>query len=130
MQFELVSPERSLASLQVTEVQIPGADGDLTAMENHAPLVTTLRAGVLKVSGPEGAQEYAVTGGFAEIGADGTTVLAEKAVLAADMTQDMMADLISAASAAVENAKADAKDMVAKQYADLEALADALGLKA
>ena len=43
MQFDLVSPERSLASLDVTAVQIPGADGDMTAMADHAPTITTLR---------------------------------------------------------------------------------------
>ena len=46
MQFDLVSPERRLASMQVTSVQIPGADGDMTAMEGHAPTITTLRPGV------------------------------------------------------------------------------------
>ena len=53
MQFDLVSPERRLASLQVTSVQIPGADGDMTAMEGHAPTITTLRPGILSVEGPE-----------------------------------------------------------------------------
>ena len=70
MQFDLVSPERRLASLKVTSVQIPAAAGDLTAMPDHAPLITTLRPGILKVEGPDGAQSYAVTGGFAEISGD------------------------------------------------------------
>ena len=47
LQFDLVSPERRLASVQASEVQIPGADGDLTAMEGHAPTITTLRPGIL-----------------------------------------------------------------------------------
>ncbi len=47
LQFDLVSPERKLASVQATEVQIPGADGDLTAMEGHAATITTLRPGIL-----------------------------------------------------------------------------------
>ncbi|MDO7732626.1 MAG: F0F1 ATP synthase subunit epsilon, partial [Paracoccaceae bacterium] len=45
VQFDLVSPERRLASVQAVEVQIPGADGDMTAMEGHAPTITTLRPG-------------------------------------------------------------------------------------
>ena len=49
MQFDLVSPERRLASAQVASVQIPGADGDMTAMPDHAPTITTLRPGILKV---------------------------------------------------------------------------------
>ena len=45
LQFELVSPERSLASLQVTEVQLPGTDGDMTAMADHAPVITNTASG-------------------------------------------------------------------------------------
>ena len=81
MQFNLVSPERGLASLQASAVQIPGADGDLTAMPDHAPVITTLRPGVLTVSGDGGETRYAVTGGFAEITPEGTSVLAERAVV-------------------------------------------------
>ena len=61
LQFDLVSPERRLASVVASEVQIPGADGDLTAMEGHAPTITTLRPGVLKVVSTEGAKAYVVT---------------------------------------------------------------------
>jgi len=75
MQFDLVSPERRLASMQVQAVLVPGADGDLTAMADHAPLITTLRPGMLRVESGEGNQEYLVTGGFAEIGT-GLSVLA------------------------------------------------------
>ena len=78
MQFDLVSPERLLASLQVTSVQIPGADGDMTAMADHAPIITTLRPGILSVSGPSGNSDYAVTGGFAEVSATGTSVLPKR----------------------------------------------------
>ena len=54
MQFALVSPERRLASMQVQAVLVPGADGDLTAMADHAPLITTLRPGMLRVESGEG----------------------------------------------------------------------------
>ena len=47
MQFDLVTPERKLASVAAREVRIPGADGDLTAMPDHAPLITTLRPGIV-----------------------------------------------------------------------------------
>ena len=79
MQFDLVSPERKLASGQVRAVQIPGADGDLTAMPEHAATITTLRPGLLTSEGPEGNTRYVVTGGFAEITPQGTSVLAERA---------------------------------------------------
>ena len=62
LQFDLVSPERKLASVQATEVQIPGTDGDLTAMEGHAATITTLRPGILKAVSAQGTQAVAVTG--------------------------------------------------------------------
>jgi len=128
MQFDLVSPERSLASLQAASVQIPGADGDMTAMPDHAPTITTLRPGILTVNGPAGESSYAVTGGFAEISAAGTSVLAEKAVPTSDMTAAEMDALIAEASEAAANAAAEDKDAANKALADMEALKAALGI--
>jgi F-type H+-transporting ATPase subunit epsilon len=131
LQFNLVSPERSLASLQVTEVQIPGADGDMTAMADHAPTITTLRPGVLKVTGPEGTAEFVVTGGFAEIGDDGISVLAEQAIAKADMDQATLKGLVDAATdafAKAQEAKSEGVDDIAKNLADVVALGDALGI--
>ncbi len=95
LQFDLVSPERKLASVAATEVQIPGADGDLTAMEGHSPTITTLRPGVLRVIGASGTQAYVVTGGFAEITASGVSVLAERAVPLEDATPALMDSLVA-----------------------------------
>ncbi len=128
MQFDLVSPERALASLQASAVQIPGADGDMTAMPDHAPTITTLRPGVLTVEGPDGTSSYAVTGGFAEINAEGTSVLAEKAIPTADITADDMDALIALAKDAADNAAAENKDAAAKTLADMEALRAALNV--
>jgi F-type H+-transporting ATPase subunit epsilon len=77
LQFDLVSPERRLASVAAREVQIPGADGDMTAMADHAPMITTLRPGVLRVVHGGGSDDYVVSGGFAEVTAGGVSVLAE-----------------------------------------------------
>lgn len=128
MQFDLVSPERSLASQQATSVQIPGADGDMTAMPDHAPTITTLRAGVLSVSGPEGDVEYVVTGGFAEISAEGTSVLAEKAMPVSEVKAADLDALIAQASEAAAAATPEAKDAADKAVADLEALRAALNV--
>lgn len=97
LQFDLVSPERKLASIAATEVQIPGADGDLTAMEGHSPTITTLRPGVLRVIGASGTQAYVVTGGFAEITATGVSVLAERAIPLEDATPALMETLVAEA---------------------------------
>jgi F-type H+-transporting ATPase subunit epsilon len=128
LQFDLVSPERSVASLAVTEVQIPGADGDMTAMQGHAPVITTLCAGVLKIDGPEGSQDYVVTGGFAEISADSITVLAEKAMLLSDAKADELDALVATASEVAAAATGALKDAADKQLADLEALRVEIGV--
>lgn len=136
MQFDLVSPERMLASEKVTEVQIPGADGDMTAMADHAPTITTLRPGVLKVEGPLGASEYVVTGGFAEIGSGGISVLAECAIPRSEMTQahldEMIAEAAAAHKAARDAADADqgAVDDAVKLVADMVAMGGHIGLSA
>jgi len=134
MHFSLVSPERSLAAMQVTEVQIPGAEGDLTAMPAHAPTITTLRPGLLRASGPEGVSEYLVTGGFAEIGAEGVTVLAERAMPRGDVTQKDFDALLAEAAELHEKAKATLVnqpgpvDDAAKLLADMVAVGTHIGL--
>ena len=121
-QFDLVSPERRLASLEASEVQIPGADGDMTAMPDHAPVVTTLRPGILTVEMDGGEQQFAVTGGFAQISADGTTVLAEEALPASEVTAEFIDERVAKAEAAKEGAEGAALDAASKRVADLEAL--------
>ncbi len=120
VQFDLVSPERRLASFQATEVQIPGAMGDLTAMEGHAPTITTLRPGILRVVGSDGIKAYVVTGGFAEISAAGVSVLAERAVPLDELTPAALDALVAdACEAAAVNTDKDAAD---KAVADLNAM--------
>ncbi len=130
IQFDLVSPERSLASLMAAAVQIPGADGDMTVMADHAPTITTLRPGILKVEAGGSTSEYIVTGGFAEIGAQGVSVLAEKAVARADMTQEQLDEMFDAAQEAYTHAKdvGGAVDDAAKLLADMVAVGTEIGL--
>jgi len=135
MQFDLVSPERRLASLEVTAVQIPGAEGDLTAMPGHAPLITTLRPGILRVESTEGSKEYVVTGGFAELG-ETVSVLAENALPREEMTQETFKALIAEARAAVDNAKEvfnnepGPVDDAVKLLSDMVAIGGHIGLSA
>ncbi len=126
LQFDLVSPERRLASVPATEVQIPGANGDLTAMEGHAATITSLRPGLLKVVNTDGTKSYVVTGGFAEISATGVTVLAEQAVPLDEMTPAQLDALVAEASEAA-TASAD-KDTADKAVADLQAMRAAAGI--
>ena len=127
VQFDLVSPERRLASVQAVEVQIPGADGDMTAMEGHAPNITTLRPGILRVLSSDGNEAFAVTGGFAEISASSVSVLAEKAVPLADLTAAMVDEMITEARNAAEAALPQSRDAADKTVEDFVALRVAAG---
>ena len=125
LQFDLVSPERRLASIAATEVSIPGAEGDMTAMEGHAPTITNLRPGILRATASDGVKSYVVTGGFAEITATSITVLAEQAVPLDEMTPAMMDVLVAdACEAAAVNSDKDTAD---KTVADLLAMRAASG---
>lgn len=126
--FDLVSPERRLAQMDATEVQIPGADGDMTAMADHAPTITTLRPGILSVTHAGGVEDYVVSGGFAEITAGGVSVLAEKAFPKSEATAEMMQKLVEDATVAFEAAKAsghgaDEADMVRNAMLEVASLA-------
>ena len=125
LQFDLVSPERRLASFAATEVQIPGAMGDMTAMEGHASTITSLRPGILRVVASDGTRSYAVTGGFAEISASGVSVLAEQAVPLEELSPAALDALIAEASAAL--AAGTDKDSAEKALADLAAMRAAAG---
>lgn len=122
LQFDLVSPERRLASVRATEVRIPGAEGDFTAMPGHAPFLTTLRPGVVVVQAEGAEARYAVTGGFAEVGAAGVSVLAERSVPVAEMTQGALDALVAEARAGGD------ADTVQKLMSDLGTMAADLGL--
>lgn len=127
VQFDLVAPERRLASLKATEVQIPGADGDLTAMEGHAPTITTLRPGILRAVAPEGIKAFAVTGGFAEITATGVSVLAERAMPVEEVTHTILDDLLAEARELAAIATPETRDQADKLVADLQAMKAAAG---
>ena len=135
MQFDLVSPERRLASLEVTAVQIPGADGDLTAMPGHAPVITNLRPGILKVESPEGSTDYVVTGGFAEIG-EGLSVLAEKALPLDELSQDAFDEILEEAKFMYKKVEEEFQnqpgpvDDAAKLLSDMVAMGEQIGLNA
>jgi F-type H+-transporting ATPase subunit epsilon len=122
LQFDLVSPEKRLASFQAVEVQIPGANGDLTAMEGHAPTITTLRPGILKAVGTDKTMAFAVTGGFAEITASGVSVLAEQAVPVEDLSGTVLDGMIGQARELAAMALPDDKDMAEKLVQDMMAL--------
>ncbi|MGB5557485.1 MAG: F0F1 ATP synthase subunit epsilon [Paracoccaceae bacterium] len=124
MQFDLVSPERRLSSVQASEVRIPGAEGDLTAMPLHAPTITTLRPGFLRVVGDGGTLEYLVVGGFAEITGSSVSVLAEKAFARDGATKEDLQALLSEAEAHRAEQSGPDRDMADRFVADLVHMLD------
>lgn len=89
--FELVSPERVLFSGSVDAVVLPATDGDVTVLAGHAPLMTTLKTGFLVITDkPGNGKRVLVRGGFADIGQNGLTVLAERALPAEELTQEIL----------------------------------------
>ncbi|WP_323036145.1 F0F1 ATP synthase subunit epsilon [Pararhodobacter sp.] len=127
MQFDLVSPERMLVSTQASEVQIPAAEGDLTAMAGHTPVITTLRPGILKVTANGQTTEYAVTGGFAEVSPEGVTVMAERALPRGEVTADIMTDWVAEAREVHANAHPSVADDAAKLLSDMVAMGGHIG---
>jgi len=91
LHFELVSPEKLVFSGEVEQVDVPGAEGDFGVLAGHAPMVTTLRPGVLTVKAAGGEQKIVVLGGFAEVSASGLTVLADTADSLADFDRAVLA---------------------------------------
>ena len=79
--FELVSPEKHLFSGDVDSVVAPGAEGQFTVLKDHAPVMTTMKPGVVVVTAADGkVEKLFVRGGFADVNAAGFTILAEQAV--------------------------------------------------
>jgi len=105
--FELVSPERVLVSEDVEQVVVPGGDGDFAVLPGHAPVISTLRAGVLDVAAPSGRKQMFVKGGFAEVEPDRLTILAEKAYDLNEFGADRVASELTAAEAELAAATDD-----------------------
>lgn len=117
-QFELVSPERLLLSEQVIEVVVPGTEGYMTVLAHHAPLMATIKPGVVTVKTPDGKPDsYVVFGGFVDVTPDGCILLAESAVHVTDIKADELQNRIKDAKEDFEDAttreeKARAEDLL------------------
>jgi len=79
LHFELVTPAQLVRSEEVHMVVIPGTEGEMGVLAGHAPFMTTIKDGPLRVYRTENGapEEIRIQGGFAEVGANGLTVLAE-----------------------------------------------------
>jgi|HigsolmetaAR203D_1030402.scaffolds.fasta_scaffold00741_19 F-type H+-transporting ATPase subunit epsilon len=127
--FELVSPERLLASLDAEMVVVPGADGNFGALKGHAPLISTLRPGVIDVyeTRPTVSRRIFVGGGFVEVTPDRCTVLAKEAIPVEELDRAAVEQEVKDCSEDLADAKTDHERAAAAQAlavarAKLEAL--------
>lgn len=121
--FELVSPDRLLFSGQVEAVVLPAAEGEMTVMAGHAPMIVALRPGVVLVEenkSKNGVEQLFVRGGFADIRPDGLTLLADVAVPMSEFKQDFFDHQIRQAEEAYHSATTDdAKRLAAEKLSQL-----------
>src|SRR5256885_8748225 len=92
--FDLVSPEKLLFSGEVSQVDVPGSEGDFGVLAGHAPVITTMRPGILVIHGEGRGMRIVVSGGFAEVGPAGLNALADMAVPAEDFDAAQLAGVI------------------------------------
>ena len=119
LKFELVSPERLLSSGNVQQVVVPGTEGEFTVLVNHAPVLSTLKPGVVTVTDESGnAERIFVRGGFAEVNPAGLTILAEEAVAVSELSADDLAQKIQNAGEDVTDAKDPEKKRRAQETLD------------
>lgn len=123
LKFELVSPERVLLSADAQQVILPGAEGIFTVLQGHAPVITNLLPGVVRVTMADGIKGIFVKGGFAEVSPDSVTVLAERAFITDEVDPRQIEAEIGAAQKALDNGlDDDAKMHITRAIDELRAL--------
>jgi F-type H+-transporting ATPase subunit epsilon len=117
--FELVSPEKLIFTGDVEAVVVPGTEGEFTVLKDHAPLMSTLKPGVVSVEAIQGTKtKLFVRGGFADVAPSGLTILAEYAVPLEELDGAKLASDIAAAEGEIASAHTDETRRVATEKRD------------
>lgn len=122
LHFSLVSPERALFTGEVDQVDLPGTEGDMGIFADHSPLMAAIRTGAITVYNDGVETQYFVQGGFADVTAEGLTVLAERAGPLAELSADSLVSDIAAAEAKLEGLEGEAALAVRQDLDGLRAL--------
>jgi len=117
--FELVTPERLLMSGAAEQVVVPGSEGDFAVLAGHAPVISSLRPGILEITLPQGRQRVFVKQGVAEADPGRLTVLAQSAVAVDELDASRLAAELRAAEAELAQAKDDQSKRMAEMLVDL-----------
>jgi F-type H+-transporting ATPase subunit epsilon len=107
LNFALVSPERELFSGEVDHVVVPGSEGEFGVSPHHAPVMSVVRPGALRVFNEGAERRIFVNGGFADVTPEGLTVLAEDAVDLADVDAAKLEQQIKDAQEDLRDANGD-----------------------
>jgi F-type H+-transporting ATPase subunit epsilon len=119
--FELVSPAKLLFEGQVQSVVVPGLEGDMTIMANHAALMTSMRPGVVTIADGKGSKRLFVRGGFADVNAAGLTILAEQAIPVEELNAETIASEMKNAEEDLRDAKTEeAKRLASEKLGSLK----------
>ena len=119
--FRLVMPERELLATEADMVVVPGSEGDFGVLHGHAPLISTVRPGVLEViQGSKAEQRFLVVGGFAEVTPERCTVLADEAVPFESVTAEQLADREKRAQDELTDAATDAEKAAAAKTSTIK----------
>lgn len=126
LHFNLVSPERQLAAREVYMVVVPGTEGDFGVLEGHAPFLSTIRPGAIQIyanSMGDVPERIFIDGGFAEVGSDGLTILAESAMPVSELRPETVAAELAEAREELRQARGEAERAIAeKRIERLEAM--------
>ncbi len=127
LHFSLVSPERELFSGEVKQVDAPGVEGEFGVLPQHAPFMTVLKPGVVRIHDASGVTPVFVRGGFADVTPAGLTILAEEAVRLSDVNAaDLDAEIARVRSDASDPGDETRRKRAAERLTYLEALRAAL----
>ena len=127
--FELVSPDKVLFNGSAQAVLVPGSEGDFQVLSDHAPVMTSMRPGVLAIDDEQGThRRMFVRGGFADASKAGLIVLAETAIPFEDFSSDKLAEQIKNAEEDLADAKDDQKQLAQEKLDRLRELKDVIKL--
>ncbi|MCD6034539.1 MAG: atpC [Rickettsiales bacterium] len=114
---ELVTPEKLLLSEEVEMVEVPGSEGDFGVLAFHAPMIASLRLGVVKTSGADKSDEkvFFVAGGFAEVANNRCTILADEALPVSELNADKARKRLEDAEFSLKHAETESEKARATQ---------------
>jgi F-type H+-transporting ATPase subunit epsilon len=122
LQLEIVTPERLAYSDEVDSVQLPGAEGELGVLPHHAPLISTLGVGELRIRKGGAEESFAIVGGFLQVRPDKVVVMAETADMASEIDLEKAQEARREAERALESGYHEGADLSAARAALQQAL--------